>query len=336
MKHLVYLGNKLSTAGHTPTTIDTLSTLLSAEGFIVTTASKQTNKIVRLLDMLWTLLRYAKRTNYVLIDTYSTQNFYYAYFCALFCQFLKLPYIPILHGGNLPKRLESHPKLSAALFNKAYINCAPSYYIKTAFERFGYTNVKYIPNSISLNFYPFKVREMNTINLLWVRSFSEIYNPKLAVGVLHGLLERGISATLCMVGPEVDGTLAQTQAYAKTLQVEVTFTGKLSKEEWIALSADYNVFVNTTNFDNMPVTVIEAMALGLPLVSTNVGGLPYLIEHNVTGVLVSPNDADAFIEALLNLQKDTLHREKIVVNARAHAETFDWDSIKALWVATLN
>jgi len=336
MKHLVYLGNKLSTAGHTPTTIDTLSTLLSAEGFIVTTASKQKHKIFRILDMLWTIARYAKRTNYVLIDTYSTQNFYYAYSCALVCQLLRLKYIPILHGGNLPNRLQTHPKLSATLFKRAHINCAPSYYIKEAFKREGYTNVIYIPNSISLSAYPFKAREMSTIKLLWVRSFSTIYNPKLAVRVLHGLLERGINATLCMVGPDVDGTLTQTQAYAKTLQVEVTFTGKLSKEEWIALSADYNVFINTTNFDNMPVTVIEAMALGLPLVSTNVGGLPYLIQQNITGVLVPPNDAEAFIEAVLSLQNDRLHRERLIENARVHAETFNWDTVKALWIATLN
>ncbi|TYB80152.1 glycosyltransferase family 4 protein [Bizionia saleffrena] len=335
MKHLVYLGNKLSSAGRTQSTIDTLSTLLRAEGFTVTTASKQTNKVLRLCDMLWTILRHAKQADYVLIDTYSTQNFYYAYLCALLCRFLRLPYIPILHGGNLPQRLESHPQLSASLFKKAFINSAPSNYIKAAFERLGYTNVKCIPNSIILKAYPFKERNIQTINLLWVRSFSEIYNPKLAIRVLHGLLERGITATLCMVGPEVDGTLAATKSYAKALKVTVTFTGQLSKAEWIALSQDYNVFINTTDFDNMPVSVIEAMALGLTLVSTNVGGLPYLIDNNITGVLVPPNNADAFIEALLVLRQDRKNTAAMVSRARAQAAVYDWNSVKKLWLAHL-
>ena len=68
----------------------------------------------------------------------------------------------------------------------------------------------------------------------------------------------------------------------------MNFTGKLSKQEWRDLSKDYNVFINTTNFDNTPVSVIEAMALGIPVVSTNVGGLPFLITDKVDGVLVEP------------------------------------------------
>ncbi len=336
MKHLVYVGNKLSKSGRTQSTIDTLSTLLQAEGFIVNTASTHTNKLLRLGDMVWTIIKYAKRTDYVLIDTYSTQNFYYAYICALFCQLLGLRYIPILHGGNLPKRLETHPKLSAALFKKAYINCAPSPYIKAAFLHCGYTNVIGIPNSVTIHTYPFKMRVMDNINILWVRSFSEIYNPKLAVNILKGLHQRGISAGLCMVGPEVDGALKATKNYAKTMNVDVTFTGQLSKTEWIALSEDYNVFINTTDFDNMPVSVIEAMALGLPIVSTNVGGLPHLITQEETGVLVPPNDADTFIESILQLKQDDSLREKLVRNARTQAEAYDWEVIKTLWISTLS
>ncbi|WP_417236775.1 glycosyltransferase family 4 protein [Bizionia paragorgiae] len=335
MKHLVYLGNKLSSAGRTVSTIETLSALLRTEGFTVTTASSYKNKGARLLDMLWTIIRHAKTVDYVLIDTYSTQNFYYAYLCAQLCRLLAIPYIPILHGGNLPNRLKRSPKLSASIFKHAHVNSAPSEYIKTAFAQNGYTNVSCIPNSIDSNVYLFKHRTMETINLLWVRSFSEIYNPKLAVRILQGLQSRGIKARLCMVGPEVDGALAATKRYAETLDVEVTFTGKLSKAEWISLSDDYNVFINTTNFDNMPVSVIEAMALGLPVVSTNVGGMKYLIQHEETGVLVPPDDAEAFVEAILNLQRDTPRRKQWVLKAREHAETYDWNTVKKLWINTL-
>ena len=84
-------------------------------------------------------------------------------------------------------------------------------------------------------------------------------------------------ATLAMIGPDVDGSLTKVKDLARKKNLDVNFTGKLSKPEWINYSKDFNVFINTTNFDNTPVSVIEAMALGLPVVSTNVGGMPFLI-----------------------------------------------------------
>ena len=104
MKNLLYIGNKLSKTGKTETTILTLSDALRSEGYTVYAVSNKKNKLWRLLDMLLAILKCSKKVDCVLIDTYSTSNFYYAYLCSQFCRLLKLKYIPILHGGNLPKR----------------------------------------------------------------------------------------------------------------------------------------------------------------------------------------------------------------------------------------
>ncbi|RAJ17006.1 glycosyltransferase family 4 protein [Olleya aquimaris] len=335
MKHLVYIGNKLSQTGKTATTIDTLGKGLEAADFEVTYASSYSNILMRFLDMLWTVFIHRKTTDYVLIDTYSTLNFYYAYAVSKLCQWFKLKYIPILHGGNLPIRLKNNPRLCASIFNKSFVNISPSGFIKSEFEAFGYSNIQVIPNSISITNYPFTERTLDNVNLLWVRSFSNLYNPKLAVTILFQLKEIYPEATLCMVGPDNDGSLKSTKAYAGQLGVDVTFTGKLTKAEWIALSAHYSVFINTTNYDNTPVSVIEAMALGLPIVSTNVGGLPYLIEHEKEGVLVNPNHPEAFVEAIKRYKNDSAFRASVIKDARLKAESFDWENIKQQWLTTL-
>jgi len=335
MKNLLYIGNKLSKTGKTVTTIETLSNNLSAEGFKVKSVSKVSNKWFRFLDMLFAVIHHAKWADYVLIDTYSTQNFYFAYGTSQLCRLFKVKYLPILHGGNLPKRLENSPKLSQAIFRNAFKNIAPSEYTKQAFVSKGYNNITIIPNSISIENYTFKTREINTIKLLWVRSFSKLYNPKLAVDVLHQLQQNNIQSELCMVGPDNDGSLETTRQYAKSLNLGVTFTGKLSKEEWISLSEKYNIFINTTNFDNMPVSVIEAMALGLPVISTNVGGLPYLIDDNTDGLLVKPDNVEAFVDAILKLKNDAESYNKITKNARIKAEQMQWQTVKQLWRSTL-
>ena len=335
MKNLLYIGNKLSSKGKTQTSIETLGKLLETEGFIVNTASSKSNKLLRLLDMMFSVLKYRKQADYVLIDTYSTSNFYYAYIVSQLCRLLKLGYIPILRGGNLPSRLEKSPVLSKAIFKNAYINVAPSLYMKSNFEDLGYGNVVCIPNSIALKNYHFKERTFSKVSLLWVRSFSKIYNPLLAIKVLKALKDENIDAELCMVGPDVDGSMQKARLLAEELDVDVNFTDKLSKQDWITLSESYNIFINTTNFDNMPVSVIEAMALGLPVISTNVGGMPFLIEHNKTGVLVTPNSEEAFVKSIKELLDSPDKTKEIERLARKQAALFDWEIIKYQWIKVL-
>ncbi len=335
MKSILYIGNKLQNKRSNVSSIHTLGALLESENYSVHYASKKVNKILRLLDMIFTFIKYRDKVDYVLIDTYSTQNFYFALVISLLCRLFQVNYIPNLNGGNLPIRLKKNPLISKWIFKHAYINVSPSIYLKNAFESYGYTNVSYIPNSIEIGNYKFRKRNFNAVKLLWVRSFSEIYNPKLAIKVLKKLEEANIDASLCMVGPDSDGTLAKTKKLAKKLNIKVTFTGKLSKNDWINLSKDYNIFINTTNFDNAPVSVIEAMALGLPVVSTNVGGIPFLISDKKEGLLVERNNTKAMADAIMNIVENKNLAQTITKNARKKVEQFDWQVVKQLWLNIL-
>ena len=289
---ILYIGNKLSKHGNTPTSVETLGNALSEEYEMITVSDKA-NKILRLIDMVWAIIRHRKHLSLILIDTYSTLNFYYALICAWQAKIFHIPYIPILHGGDLPKRIQKNRKISNFIFQNAEINIAPSNYLLEAFKRYDYA-VKYIPNSIALENYPFTERKTVRPRLLYVRAFSQVYNPQMAIKVLHKVLQKHPDAKLCMVGPDKDGTLENTKNLAQKLGIEehIVFMGKMEKEEWIALSKGYDIFINTTNADNTPVSVMEAMALGLPVVSTNVGGIPYLIEDGLDGLLVEPKNAD--------------------------------------------
>jgi glycosyltransferase involved in cell wall biosynthesis len=332
---LLYIGNKLAASGATISTIDSLSSQLESEGYTVYLASSKHNKILRLLDMMRAVFRYRSKVSCVLIDTYSTQNFYYAVGVANLCRLLKLPYIPILHGGNLPERLRRNKRLSWKLFNGAKINVSPSAYLMEEFKKEGYTNLVEIPNNILLENYPFRFRAELKPKLLWVRSFAAIYNPEMALEVIDLLIQKGYQASLCMVGPDKDGSLERCKKLAKERSLAVTFTGKLSKSDWINLSEEYDIFINTTNFDNTPVSVIEAMALGLPVVTTNVGGIPYLLENNKDSLLVNPNDPQAFSSSVMSLLEDSEVAVRLAQNARKKVEMFDWEEVKLLWFKIL-
>jgi glycosyltransferase involved in cell wall biosynthesis len=336
MKMVLYIGNKLSKHGFTPTNIETLGAFLEKEEYQVLYASDKKNQILRFLDMCYSVFKCRNKVDYVLIDTYSTFSFWYVLMVSQLCRIFKLRYIPILHGGNLPARLDTSPTVSKLIFNHSLKNVAPSGYLVDAFQKRHFPNLVFIPNTIDLKDYPYaNKRDCSVPKLLWVRSFAALYNPKMAVDVLKSLQNQYPTAELCMVGPDKDGSLEATRTYAKEQNVEVTFTGRLSKKQWVALSENYNVFINTTNFDNMPVSVMEAMCLGLPVVTTNVGGIPFLLQHQKTALLVDADATTQMTEAIAILAQNPNLRNTLVENARTYAESFDWQQVKQKWAEVL-
>lgn len=333
---LLYIGNKLSNHGNTDTSIETLGGFLEDEGYKVFYASSFKNKFFRMFDMILKTIIYCNKVDYVLIDVYSTQNFWYAFIISQLCRLLNLKYVSKLHGGNLPSRINKSMFFSKLIFNNSYKNIAPSAYLFDVFKEAKFKNLVYIPNTINIDNYPFKERSIVVPKLLWVRSFSPIYNPIMAIDVLNLLRNDFPSAELCMVGPDKENMISMCEQYAKENNVEVKFTGKLEKEEWVELSKDYNIFINTTNFDNTPVSVIEAMSLGLPVVSTNVGGIPFLLENNVNAILVEINHSEGMALAVKQLFLNPTFRNEIVINARAKVEKFDWNYVKNEWFQILN
>lgn len=332
MKHLLYIGNKLSDHGYTSTSIETLGMFLESAGFQVYYASSKKNKIVRMFEMIFKTFKYARKVDYVLIDTYSTKNFWYAFFVSQLCRLLRLKYIPKLHGGNLPNRINNSKFFSDFIFKNAYVNVAPSNYLYEAFYNNGYTNLIYIPNTIEVNIYTQSIKEYDAPRLLWVRSFADIYNPIMAIKVFVKIKQLFPNAKICMVGPIKDTSYSKTLRFVKNNNVEVLFTGKLSKEEWIELSKEYNMFINTTHFDNTPISVIEAMALGLPVISTNVGGIPFLLEHDFSALLINDNDVEDMTNQIIRLMKEPKLAQKIAENGKEIIKVFDWDIVKNQWI----
>ena len=139
-------------------------------------------------------------------------------------------------------------------------------------------------------------------------------------------------AELCMVEPDKDGSMEQFRKYIRLKGIEnkVKITGRLSKEDWIALSENYDFFLNTTNVDNAPISVIEAMALGLLVVSTNAGGIPYLLEHKKDACLVESQNSEQMTNAVIELIHYSELTSQIMLNARKKAESFGWEKVKKI------
>lgn len=333
---ILYFGNKLSRWGGSLSVIETLTPLL-AKDFSIKSYSDKRNQIARLLEMGYRLLRYRKDVTLVLIDSYSTLAFWYTIILVCVCRGLRIPYIPIVHGGNFPYRLEHAPKLSNFVFKKADLIISPSLYLQDAFSQHGFAPIIYIPNSIQLEEFPFQQRSNLAPNLLWVRSFHKIYNPSMAIEVLRILKEKYPSAKLCMVGSVKDNSWDQVKEKVKEYNLEdaVKFTGSLSRSNWVKLSCEYDIFINTTNYDNMPISLLEALALGFPIVTTNPGGITFLFEDKKNALLVNVNDAEGMTQRIDQLLQDELVVDQLVINGKTKILEFSWKEVKSKWHSVL-
>jgi glycosyltransferase involved in cell wall biosynthesis len=327
----LYIGNKLSATGSTPTSIETLGPKLEEEGYALYYAGSKKNQLSRLIEMFWGILK-NRDADVILIDTYSTLAFYFAWMSGALSAFLKTKYIPILHGGALPERFSGSSRLCRQLFGHSYTNVAVSPYLQQSLQQHGYANVL-IPNSIDIEQYTYKERNVFAPKLLWVRAFHKTYDPQMAVSALKLLSGQYPDATLTMVGPEKDGSMHQCKQLAADLGIQdkIRFPGKLEKADWHTLAASHDIFINTSRFDNMPVSIVEAMALGLPVVTTNVGGLSYLIENGFDGILIRQNDEASMVDAINDVICNSQATTQMTKQARKKAESLDWQIVRLEW-----
>lgn len=329
---ILFIGNFLSKHGLNPTAIEDLATALSNR-YQIKRSSDKKNPFLRLLDMAMSVVINRKRCQLIIVDVFSTNAFFFSIGIISLAKIFNIPYSPVLRGGYLPKQYRKYPKIFIFLFSNASTIICPSKYLKRCFDNKNYT-IKVIPNYIDLKMYSFKIRKEIKPQILWVRSLHNSYHPEMAIHVLEKIRKIYPDAKLCMVGPVKNNNIMDELIRLISrlnLQHYITFSGQLSKKEWIKLSEKFDIFINTTHIDNTPVTLLEAMALGLPIISTNVGGIPYLIDDGVTGLLIDPNDSDQMAGKINELISGKIDGYQITRNARKRVSILDKKRIIKQW-----
>jgi glycosyltransferase involved in cell wall biosynthesis len=330
---VLLIGSFLSAANGSRGVAEEVSIRLREAGWSVLTASNKPGRVHRLADMLQTVYLHRHDYDVAQVEVYSGLAFIWAEVVCASLRRLGKPYILTLHGGRLPEFAARWPGRVRRLLNSAQIVTTPSRFLHEKMNT-SRSDLFLLPNAIDLGTYRFRLREGATPRLIWLRAFHEIYNPTLAPKILKLLVEKYPDVHLTMVGPDKgDGSFQRTQEEAVRLGVadRLSLPGGVPKTEVPAWLTMGDIFLNTTNVDNTPVSVIEAMATGLCVVSTNVGGLPDLLEHDRTALLVPPNDAEAMADAVTQILRDPLLAAHLSGGARTWAEAYDWSAVLPLW-----
>lgn len=310
-----------------------LAVRLSHSGWNVSTTSSVKHRLLRPIDMNLTIWRKQKYYTVAQIDVFSGPAFRWAEASVWSLRRLNKPIVLILRGGNLPDFARRYPNRVKSLLNAAAAVTTPSRYLLEAMQHL-HRDIHLISNPIDIAPYEFKERTHPLPKLLYLRALHQIYNPVLAVEAVKLLHGTNPSPTLRMVGPDKgDGTaqVVDTAIREAGLTDSIELAGPIPKNEVPQVMAQADIFINTTNIDNTPISVIEAMATGLCVVSTNVGGLPYLVTHEHDALLVPPNDSQAMADAIRRILTEPSLAERLSRNARATAEQFDWSVVLPQW-----
>jgi glycosyltransferase involved in cell wall biosynthesis len=330
---VLLVGNFLSASVGNRGVCEDLADRLRGAGWNVLTTSRRRGRAARLADMLATVWRRRREYDVANVDVYSGPAFFWAEAVTWALRRLGKPYTLTLHGGALPGFAARWPGRVRRLLEFAAAVTAPSGFLLESLRPYR-PDLLLIPNALDLPHYPFQHRTAPQPRLVWVRAFHEIYDPSLAVQVLAAVRERHPDATLEMVGPDKhDGSFERAQAAAKRLGVAAAteFPGAVPKMRIPSRINAGGIFLNTTTIDNTPVSVMEAMACGACVVSTNVGGIPHLVSDGDDGLLVPPRDAEAMAAAVERLLSGNGLAARISLAARVKTEAFDWDVVLPQW-----
>ncbi len=332
MNKVLFIGTFLSHITGSKSVSEKLQRDLSSSEISIVLVSRFKNKFLRFIDIIYavTFQNYKK----IHIDTFSGQAFYIAEVSTYIAKLRKKKIILTLRGGALPEFYSKNNKRIQKVFTRASLIQTPSLYLQDFFSK-QKIQIDYLPNPINLERFPYNRNNVKENSLLWVRAFTSIYNPDLAVKTLLEIRKTHPNTTLTMIGPN-KGLLSKTKKLINELKLEnaITILGPIQNDKLYKYYQTHQVFLNTTSYESFGVAVVEAASCGIPIVSTKVGEIPYLWKHNENILMTDINPLKFAVEINKLLNSKKLH-DKLSKNARKKAETFDWDNIKKEWIKIL-
>lgn len=312
-----------------------LAARMSAEGAVVLSTSDRIRRLERLVDTVRSLRGWRGQVDVVVIAVFSGPGFWLADLTSRIARCYGMPQVLVLRGGNLAEFVRRHPLGVQRLFGRADAVVAPSQFLASEMPPTR-SGISVIPNVFDIGTIPWNERKSISPRLLWMRTFHPIYNPLLALEALALLKERHPETTLTMAGQDKglrDACIERAQELG--LSESVTFPGFLDETKKRHAFGDHDVFLNTNDVDNTPVSVLEAAAAGMPVVATRIGGLPYLFRDGQDALLVPPGDAAAMASAVGRLFANPELTQRLSSGGRAVAEASDWGKVRTQWLDLL-
>jgi glycosyltransferase involved in cell wall biosynthesis len=245
-----------------------------------------------------------------------------------------VPTVINYRGGEAEKFFSKSFKYVKPTLNASSRIVVPSRFLEEVFSKHGVTT-QIIANIIDLErFISLESKsKQSSPHLLVTRNLELIYDNETAIKAFNDILTTYPNAqlTIAGTGPELENLQLLVEKLG--LSRQVNFTGRVDTQQMPALYQSADVMLNPSRVDNMPNSILEALASGVPVVSTNVGGIPYMVEHESTALLVDPEDYKAMAGAIRKVLEDKQCQQNLVNSGLALVKQFAWSEVSLHWLS---
>jgi len=286
--------------------------------------------VVNELTYLPLLVRELARADVVHVFSASYSSFLLAPLPAmLVARALGKPVVLNYRSGQAPDHLQRSAVARNAIA-RVDLNVVPSRFLVDVFHEFG-IDASIIPNIVDLDRFQFRDRNPLRPRLVSTRNFDALYNVTTTVRAFALVQQRWPDASLTLVGGGPQE--AQLRELVDQLRLRnVTFLGRVKPGEIAQHYAANDIYIQSPNIDNMPTSVIEAFASGLPVVSTEAGGVPAILTHERHGLLAPLGDYDRLAAHVLRLLDNPVWARAMARAAFDTCQACTWPAVREQWL----
>lgn len=230
------------------------------------------------------------------------------------------------HGGGGESFFDKHPKLVHHFLTRTDTNIVLSGFLAQIFEKHELPYIT-IPNILEFDDSHFRLRETLKPNYICTRAHETLYNIPCILRAFKQVQVQRPEGTLTLLG---DGSEHQNLInLAEELGLQnVTFTGKVDNNEIYHHLDKADILLSSPTIDNMPVSLLEAMNAGLLVISSNVGGVPYVVKNNHSGLLFKSDNDEELAKKMLWALTNQNVAKTIILQANKDISRYRWENIK--------
>jgi len=277
------------------------------------------------------LLRELRRADVVQVFSASYFSFLLSPLPAfLVARLFRKPVFINYRSGEAPDHL-ARSRIARAVLRRTDTNVVPSTFLRDVFAKFR-LRAEIIANVVDQTRFRFSPRRPIRPRLLSTRNFETLYNVDCTLLAFRVVQSHHPDASLCLVGAGSEERHLRERAAALGLR-NVRFVGAVAPDEIWRRYAEADIYVQTPNVDNMPSSVLEAFASGLPVVSTDAGGVSAIVTDGVHGLLAAVDDHAAVARQVLRLLADQSLVDRLTASAHARCGRYSWDVVRGEWLS---